>query len=473
MSGPSDSKRPPHPVVIAVAAIARWAQGKAGALMLAIALLLLCGAWLFVKEIWDATHALQAATQSVPARVTASYWRVLDPPAQYADFRLAQITWYSRFDFVPGVRMATTDANGRPIEVDVDDPQGKRSGSTWPPRERFEKQLPHAGTELRFERATLARYRAEPPKDRYGASSRPDWRKSEYDAIVDDIDDPLRETVLEWTHPASRDVPLLRDPAHPDMLLLRGGGSEIYGFGPLIFGPGAKAVFLAGFGLVFSALGLVGLSGGKRMRGYFLGYTVVLAALPWWSPHVLDVVRWLSPEVGAAVEREMGGIAQLRTGGAPLAAPAMKVDDEAVIRYDAERSAYARVWRRFQLVRPADCCGDVLSAYREMREQLSFQTVALDDDAVDSLARDIVDLESKGHGHVTSLFLPAFDRISRDSKRRDDVRESATTVLRWATRFSDVDREFYPAWAEDLKPLAAHPDRDVAAMAAQGLKFTQ
>ena len=472
MSGTSERKSA-HPVVIAVAAIARWWQGKAAAFMLAIALLLLCGAWTFAKQLVDAKRALDAASQTVPARVVQTWWRVAEPPAQYRDFRLAQIAWYARFDLAPGARFATIDAGGRAVEVDVEDPAGRRGAGGWPLRAPFERKLPHVGTELRFEPATLARYRVEPPKDRYGASSRPDWRKTEYDGILSYVDDPLRETVLEWTHPASRDVPLMRDPVHADTLLLRGADSSVYGWGQVIFGPGVTALFLAGFGLAFSALGLVGLTRGKRMLPWLAAYALVIGALPWWSPHVLDIVRWLSPEVAHAVEGELGGLGQLSTGGAPLAVPAAKLDESAVIRYDAARSAYAGVWRRFQLVRPADCCVDAPAAYRALREQVTAQTLALDDDGADALARELVDLESAGHGHVTSLFLRAFDRISRDAKRRDDVRASATTVLRWATRYFDVDADFYAAWAEDLKPLAAHPDADVSNMAAQDLRIAQ
>ena len=41
--------------------------------------------------------------------------------------------------------------------------------------------------------------------------------------------------------------------------------------------------------------------------------------------------------------------------------PAAKLDESAVIRYDAARTAYAGVWKGLQLVRPADCCVDAAS----------------------------------------------------------------------------------------------------------------
>lgn len=470
----TDARRAsPHPLVVAFFAIVGWWRAKSAGFVLAIALLMLCGAWSLARQVVAQREALAAPTQEVPARVVRTYWRALPPDAKHREYWQQRDLWYQRWRYVAVADVALREESGAERVVAIEDPQGATQPPSWPPpKTRFSRALPHLATELRLDRETLERYRAEPSHEAYGARSRPDWRKSTYDAMLDRIDDPLAETLLAWTHPADPALTLSRDPRDRDALLLKRAGGADFGTLPLLAGPGMLALFLAGFGLAFSALAFATYAGGsKGRRGYLLAYLAMLATLPWWSPHMMDAVRWLSPEVAEGIEGELSGMSSAGAVGAPRASALQPTDPEGVVRYDIARSAYAPVWRRFQLVRPADCCATRVEAFRAARAQVDAQARALDDDAADALARELVDLEAAGHGHVSVLFIAPLDAISRDPKGGAELRRDATTALEWIARFPDVDRDLEAAWVEDLQRLVGHPDRDVVESARMHLDF--
>lgn len=186
-----------------------------------------------------------------------------------------------------------------------------------------------------------------------------------------------------------------------------------------------------------------------------------LALLPFWGTRYVEAVERLSPE-GAEfnpVARKMGST-QVLPGAEPLEA----LSGPRIV-FDLDKSRFAPLLRRVDLRRPADPLPDHDAVWRELSARFNRAVGALPDDELSAMLN--VAWHDFGDVSMSPVLIDTARRVTVEPSRSEALREEARRYLLaiLETSWPQLCEPAFAARWDELAPLAAHPDPEIAAAA--------